>query len=250
MASLGPLDRAGHGCPRGLGPAPAKHAHRPPPRKHGPTAWDLRGIERLDHVGAQLLWRHWGRRWPAQLSAGPAQRRVLEPVARFSGAVPARPTPRWHDPLNALGVRLLEAGAHIRGLLALLGQLMLDQRGDLLKAGRFHSYADFTNQPEAGVEDLFDTDLFVELLNGAYKPPTAHAVTKDALMAAAPTPRVVRKAEALFKLMPAAVPVFDHFGASRWLLENPSVLDADSWAVNTTLDRFEEVFKAFNQLLA
>lgn len=89
-------------------------------------AWDLRGIERLDHVGAQLLWRHWGRRWPAHLNAGPAQRRVLETVARFSGAVPARPTPRWHDPLNALGVRLLEAVAHVRGLLALLGQLMLD----------------------------------------------------------------------------------------------------------------------------
>jgi hypothetical protein len=50
--------------------------------------------------------------------------------------------------------------------------------------------------------------------------------------------------------MPTSVAEFDHFGASRWLLENPSVLDADTSAVNATLDRFEAVFKAFNSLLA
>ncbi|MEI7959264.1 MAG: ATP-dependent endonuclease, partial [Verrucomicrobiota bacterium] len=84
----------------------------------------------------------------------------------------------------------------------------------------------------------------------AYKPPASNAVTTDGLMAAAPTPRIVKKAEALFKLMPATVAEFDHFAASRWLLENPSVLDADTPAVLTTLDRFEKVFKAFNVLLA
>ena len=50
--------------------------------------------------------------------------------------------------------------------------------------------------------------------------------------------------------MPMTVAEFDHFGASRWLLENPSVLDADTPEVNATLDRFEEVFQAFNDLLA
>ncbi|HPE02080.1 MAG TPA: AAA family ATPase [Burkholderiaceae bacterium] len=124
------------------------------------------------------------------------------------------------------------------------------KKADILKAGHFYTCADFTNQAESDVEDLFDADLFVEMLNGAYKPPATNAVTKDALMAAAPTPRIVKKAEALFKLMPASVAEFDHFGASRWLLENPSVLDADTPAVRATLDRFEEVFKAFNALLA
>jgi predicted ATP-dependent endonuclease of OLD family len=124
------------------------------------------------------------------------------------------------------------------------------KKADILKAGHFYTCSDFTNQAEADVEDLFDADLFVEMLNGAYKPPVANMVTKDALMAAAPTPRVVKKAEALFRLMPASVAEFDHFGASRWLLENPSVLDADTPAVRATLDRFEEVFKAFNALLA
>lgn len=124
------------------------------------------------------------------------------------------------------------------------------KKADILKAGHFHTCAEFTGQTEADVEDLFELDLFVEILNGAYKPPAANLVTADNLMAAAPTPRIVKKAEALFKLMPASVAEFDHFGAARWLLENPGALDPDTPAINATLDRFEHVFTAFNQLLA
>ncbi len=124
------------------------------------------------------------------------------------------------------------------------------KKADILKAGHFYTCADFTGQSEADVEDLFEPGLFVEMLNGAYKPPAANVVTVANLIAAAPTPRIVKKAEALFKLMPPSVAEFDHFGASRWLLENPSVLDADTPAVNATLDRFEQVFKTFNALLS
>lgn len=124
------------------------------------------------------------------------------------------------------------------------------KKADILKAGHFYTCADFTNQTESDVEDLFAPDLFVQMLNGAYMPPAANVVTNEALISAAPTSRIVKQAEALFKLMPATVAEFDHFGASRWLLENPSILDADTPAVNATLDRFEEVFKVFNALLA
>lgn len=123
------------------------------------------------------------------------------------------------------------------------------KKANILKAGHFYTCADFTVQSEADVEDLFEADLFVEMLNAAYKPPAANVVTKAALMAASSTPRIVKKAEALFKLMPSPVAEFDHFGASRWLLENPSMLDADTPAIDVTLDRFEAVFKAFNALV-
>lgn len=123
------------------------------------------------------------------------------------------------------------------------------KKADILKAGHFHTCADFCGQTEADVEDLFDPDLFVEMLNGAYKPPADKVVTAANLAAAATTPRIVKKAEALFKLMPASVNEFDHFGAARWLLENPAVLDADTPAVAATLDRAEAVFKAFDELL-
>ncbi len=124
------------------------------------------------------------------------------------------------------------------------------KKADILKSGHLYTCADFTTQSEADVEDFFEADLFVEILNGAYKPPAANLVTTASLTAADTTPRSVKKAEALFRLMPASVGEFDHFGPSRWLLENPSVLDADTPAINLTLDRFEKVFAAFNALLA
>jgi predicted ATP-dependent endonuclease of OLD family len=123
------------------------------------------------------------------------------------------------------------------------------KKADILKAGHFFTCADFISKGEADVEDLFEAELFVEMLNGAYKLPATNLVTKDSLMSAATTPRIVKKAEALFNLMPTSVAEFDHFSASRWLLENPSVLETDSPAVNATLDRFEKVFEAFNALV-
>ena len=40
--------------------------------------WDLRGVQWLDHVGAQLLWNHWGRTWPQRLQLQDGQRALLE----------------------------------------------------------------------------------------------------------------------------------------------------------------------------
>jgi predicted ATP-dependent endonuclease of OLD family len=122
------------------------------------------------------------------------------------------------------------------------------KKADILKAGHFYTCADFANQTEADVEDLFDPDLFVEMLNGAYNLPTTNIVIKADLMAADATPRIVKKAEAIFRLMPPSVDEFDHFGPARWLLDNLAVLDVDSPAVNATLDRAEKIFKTFNLL--
>jgi len=124
------------------------------------------------------------------------------------------------------------------------------KKANILKSGHFYTCSDFTGQAEADVEDLFHADLYVEMLNGAYNPPASNVVTVANLMAANQTPRIVKKAEALFKLMPVAVPEFNHFGTARWLLENPSLLDSDSPAVIETLDRFEQIFKTFNALVA
>ncbi|GAB2529686.1 AAA family ATPase [Simplicispira piscis] len=123
------------------------------------------------------------------------------------------------------------------------------KREQILKAGRFFTAADFVGQQEADVEDIFDPELFAEILNGAYKPPVGKEVSKDELAAAAETERIVKKAEALFKLMPPEVPEFDHFGPARWLLDNPQVLDQDSPAVLATLERAEKIFATFNALL-
>jgi phospholipid/cholesterol/gamma-HCH transport system permease protein len=91
-----------------------------------PLRWDLRQLARLDHVGAQLLWMHWGREWPAELSTDEAQHRLLKTVERFSQPPPARPAPSWPQRIDRLGAWLLKALDHALGLVRLTGQLLLD----------------------------------------------------------------------------------------------------------------------------
>ena len=88
--------------------------------------WDLRGLDRLDHTGAQLLWNAWGRAWPAGLLALPAQRAMLERVARYSVG-PPRPERRsfWLRFLG-LGERVYQVVDHARDLIRLVGQLLID----------------------------------------------------------------------------------------------------------------------------
>jgi phospholipid/cholesterol/gamma-HCH transport system permease protein len=89
-------------------------------------AWDLRMMERLDHIGAQLLWNHWGRAWPAQLELLPTQRAVLQRVAQLSGPQPAHVRRTLWQRFLGLGEIILTVISHTRGFTRLLGQLFLD----------------------------------------------------------------------------------------------------------------------------
>ena len=89
-------------------------------------SWDLRALERLDHTGAQMLWNAWGRQWPAQVLALPAQRAMLDRVARYSvGPPPAERRTVWQRFL-ALGELVYKVVDHGRDLLRLVGQLLID----------------------------------------------------------------------------------------------------------------------------
>lgn len=105
--------------------------------------WDLRELERLDHVGAQLLWNTWGRQWPAQWQALPAQRAVLERVAHFSVAVPLPQRRTAWQYFLALGRQVLRVTDHLRGMLRLIGQLLLDTL-HLLREPRQGPWRDFS----------------------------------------------------------------------------------------------------------
>ena len=89
-------------------------------------AWDLRGAGQIDHVGAQLLWDHWQRRWPAQIEVQPAQRAVLERVAQFSTEPPPRKRIGLHGLYLAFGAAILRFLDHVREFVVLFGQLALD----------------------------------------------------------------------------------------------------------------------------
>jgi phospholipid/cholesterol/gamma-HCH transport system permease protein len=90
------------------------------------AGWDLRDAGQIDHVGAQLLWNHWGRQWPERLEAEPAQRAVLERVAQFTVDLPPRGRLTWSERYLALGATVLLAGRHIRGFIRLIGQLLIN----------------------------------------------------------------------------------------------------------------------------
>ncbi|MCY7371243.1 MAG: ABC transporter permease, partial [Polaromonas sp.] len=88
--------------------------------------WDLRQLERLDYLGAQVLWNHWGRQWPEQIELTASQRAMLDTIEKFAVAPPLLPRPGWLAPFTALGDRLLRLLDHLRGVQRLLGQLLLD----------------------------------------------------------------------------------------------------------------------------
>jgi phospholipid/cholesterol/gamma-HCH transport system permease protein len=90
------------------------------------SRWDLRSLDRLDHVGAQLLWNFWGHRWPLEVLTQPAQRAMLDRVARYSVTPPpAYPRSLWQWFL-ALGELVFKVVDHGRDLIRLVGQLLLD----------------------------------------------------------------------------------------------------------------------------
>ncbi len=89
--------------------------------------WDLRDIRSLDSVGAMMLWRAWGHRFPDNLST----RDDLEPVfARLYAASKLKetgPEPElpyeWVVAVGSLSLRLWR---HIVDFTGLVGQLILD----------------------------------------------------------------------------------------------------------------------------
>ena len=93
------------------------------------ACWSLNGVSRLDSVGAVLLWRAWGRRWPAVLEISPEHRSVLERVAAIAGVIAhdeLRGLPKQASGIERVGRISLVALNNLFGVVALIGQLVLD----------------------------------------------------------------------------------------------------------------------------
>lgn len=90
------------------------------------ATWDLRAVQRLDHTGAQVLWNAWGHQWPTEVLLLAAQRSMLERVARYT--VPAPPASRHslRQLFLLLGAKLWFLMIHVRDMVRLIGQLLLD----------------------------------------------------------------------------------------------------------------------------
>ncbi|WP_408596975.1 MlaE family ABC transporter permease [Limnohabitans sp.] len=89
-------------------------------------AWDLKAVQRLDHIGAQVLWNHWGRAWPQALHLSADQRAVLERVARFTALPPKQQRPTAWQLFLRLGELVMHVLEHFTSVTRLIGQLAID----------------------------------------------------------------------------------------------------------------------------
>lgn len=88
--------------------------------------WDLREVAAMDHAGALLLWRSWGRRHLDHLELRPEHEALFARLMK-STAVPAKVSGfRWSAPAVWAGRYVLLLADHAVGLLTLLGRTALD----------------------------------------------------------------------------------------------------------------------------
>jgi len=116
----------------------------------------------------------------------------------------------------------------------------------LLKKKQVLTYADFLDQDEADVEDMFDREFYVSLVNGEYQKELAAPIEATDLNDN--EPRNVRAVEAYLSDNPLKGKAeFGHYRPARYFVENIS----DVWgAVPTpTKERFANAFEALNKLL-
>jgi phospholipid/cholesterol/gamma-HCH transport system permease protein len=107
--------------------------------------WDLRPIEQLDHIGAQLLWNHWQKAWPPHLEMDSQHKAVLDQVALYTCLAPVEAGPSLADRFKAFvhnGPRMMFVA---RDFLRLIGQLTLDL-GKLIRAPHRGPWRDFSGQ--------------------------------------------------------------------------------------------------------
>jgi phospholipid/cholesterol/gamma-HCH transport system permease protein len=88
--------------------------------------WDVSSIRTLDNVGALLLWRSWGSRWPAHLALRPDQELTFAQFAAVPREARKRRLREGSGPMAAVGNAVYLAFDHLRDSLQLLGQLLFD----------------------------------------------------------------------------------------------------------------------------
>ncbi|MFA7307832.1 MAG: AAA family ATPase [Hyphomicrobium sp.] len=115
----------------------------------------------------------------------------------------------------------------------------------LLKKKQVATYGDFAGKAEADVEDMFDRDFYVDLVNAEFAKELKKPIGAAALKAK--EPRTLRAIEAYLADNPFKSGKFGHYRPARYFAENAATL----WpkVSNATKDRFETAFKHLNAQL-
>jgi phospholipid/cholesterol/gamma-HCH transport system permease protein len=92
------------------------------------VSWDLSGLEKLDHTGALLLWRTWGRVLPEKLLLPATLRAYFTRLSLKPAEASERREPgsRIVRGIEHLGRALIDRVAEWRDVVGLVGRLLLD----------------------------------------------------------------------------------------------------------------------------
>jgi len=116
----------------------------------------------------------------------------------------------------------------------------------LLDKNNVLTFADFNGQKEADIEDMFDEDFYLNLVNAEYKGQLTKNVSKTAMKSK--HPRMLVRLGAFFAEQPLKGGIgLSHYRPARYLAENIGSLAPKLSA--ETLERFEEAFIKLNSLL-
>ncbi len=116
----------------------------------------------------------------------------------------------------------------------------------LLEKKNVLTYADFTGTSEADVEDMFERDFYLDLVNAEFGNQLQRPlVLADLNMS---IPRTVVSIEEALKTFPLKIGEFGHYRPARYFLENLDALKDKVTA--TTKGRFEAAFVRLNSLLS
>lgn len=116
----------------------------------------------------------------------------------------------------------------------------------LLKKNHVLTFADFTGTSEADIEDMFEPDFYIRLINEEYKSALSKPLKSSELNSH--LPRMITRLDAYFAKSPLKGSAsFSHFRPARYLAEHIGTLKPT--ISPSTLDRFDEAFKRLNALL-
>jgi predicted ATP-dependent endonuclease of OLD family len=116
----------------------------------------------------------------------------------------------------------------------------------LLNKNHVLTFAEFTSNDEADIEDMFDVPFYLKLVNGEYASDLSKK-PKEADVASG-NPRILVRLDQFFGTNPLkGTARFNHFRPARYFVENFATLRKSISA--ETLDRFEGAFKRLNALL-
>jgi len=116
----------------------------------------------------------------------------------------------------------------------------------LLKKKYVVTFGDFTGTSEADIEDMFDVDFYLGLVNAEFKGVLTKPITKNDLDTK--IERIVVQVEQYLRANPLKKNLpFNHYRCARYFIENQDLLK--SKLNSKTLARFEKAFNKLNGLL-